>query len=341
MKQFLENLHANFLRIFTYELVILITSYTLFKNTDEENFKKAEILSLIISAISIFVAVIVTYLFSKLFAEKTLRVERKKEIDKLSLKITLLRRVSYHIRASSQFWKFNDINIKAIIDKQYPNLTYEDYRGYTISGKRNFTFEELSKIQAAIYGTDGQAYLALKGLEDGADNYSFYFNINPQNYSLQDVMRYKEYSNSFWYFLNNSDDSIVHFNNISLLHLTEIHQLYFKITGKKIEENNLKKQIKILFEDFEDNIFDKHFYFNSLNSDIFPKTFKNIFINLGIFVSILVVSIFLYILNLPDRLSQLLTLFLVCLFIANTIDLFILIFISIKSELKIDDIFKL
>ncbi len=341
MKKFLTNIHANFWRIIIYELVILITSFILFENVKEHNFKKTDILSLIISAISIFVAVIVTYLFSKLFAEKTLRIERKKEIDDLSLKITHLRRISYHIRASSQFWKFKDINIKTIIDNQYPNLSYEEYRGYNIPGIRNFSYDELSKMNEAIYGTDGQAYLALKGLEDGEDAYSFYFDINPQNYSLKDISRYKEYSISFCYFLDNSDDSIVHFNNIPSRHHDEIRQLYSKITGMQIDGNNFKKHIKTLFEDFDNFIFDKHFYFNSLNSDTFPKTFKNSFINLGIFVSILVLSIFLYILNLSEQVSLILTLSLVCLFIANTIDLIIIIFKSITTELKIDEVFKL
>jgi hypothetical protein len=49
---------------------------------------------------------------------------------------------------------------------------------------RKFTHEEWTEINDKIHSTSGQAYLALKGLTDEENNFSFYHTVNPQNYSL-------------------------------------------------------------------------------------------------------------------------------------------------------------
>lgn len=342
MKNLLTRLTNNFFRLPIYVLVLTLSYFIFLKNIEESEFNKKEVLSILISVISIIIAIIVTYLFSKLFAEKAVRIERKKEIDELSLKITFLRRIAHHIRTLHEFWNFKDVNIKSIIDRAYPDLLYEEYRGYTIPGIKKLTYDEISEIDKNIYGTDGQAYLALKGLEDNADNFSFYFEVNPQNYTLNDIVRYKEYAGSFWYLLDKSDDSIVNFNGINNYWLDNISELYFKIRGKQIDEKNYKSQIKDLFTEFDNIYFDKHYYLNSLNSDVFPAPFKSSFGNMLIFVVLLIASLFVYIINLGHQNCEvLIAVFLVSAFIANTADLVLLTLKSIKNELRISEVFKL
>jgi hypothetical protein len=342
LKHLLTGLADNFFRILIYVLVIALSCLSFLKNIQENEFNKKEVLSILISVIAIIIAIIVTYLFSKLFAEKSIRIERKKEIDELSLKITSLRRIAHHIRTRHEFWLFKDVNIKSIIDKKYPNLLYEQYRGNEVPGIRKLTYEELSEIEENIHGADGQAYLALKGLEDNANRFSFYSEVNPQNYTLNDVARYKQYAGSFWYLLDKSDDSIVNFNGIHKYWLDNISELYFKIRGKQIDEKNYKSQIKDLFTEFDSIYFDKHYYLNSLNSDIFPTPFKSSFGNMLVFVILLIASLFAYIINLDHRNCEVvITVFLVSAFIANTVDLVLLTFKSIKNELEINEVFKL
>lgn len=341
LKKISITLIKNWSRILIYELIVCISCYVLLNNTQEVEFNKKEILNILISIIAIIVAIIVTYLFSKLFAEKTIRIERKKEIDELSLKITLLRRMAHQIRINHEFWQFGDINVKSSIDYNYPNLSYEEYRGYDIIGIKKYTYDEIIIIDENIYGSTGQAYLALKGLEDNEDSFSFYSEINPKNYSLNDIARYKDYANAFWYMLDKSDNSTVNFDGINSYWLNIISELYSKIKGKRIDDKNYKSQIKDLFAEFEEIYFNKHYYLTSLNSDIFPSTFMNSFINMLIFVFILIVSLFIYIINLSQLTSQLITILLISIFIANTVDLVLLTYKSIKGELKIDDVFKL
>lgn len=340
--KYLLSFADNFFRILIYVLVVALSYFILLKNIQENEFNKKEVLSILISVIAIIIAIIVTYLFSKLFAEKSVRIERKKEIDELSLKITFLRRIAHRIRILHEFWQFKEVNIKAIIEREYPTLLYEQYRGYEMPGIRKLPYEEILDIDKNIYGTCGQAYLALKGLEDNENTFSLNAEVNPQNYTLNDIARYKEYAGSFWYLLDTSDDSIVNFNGINNYWLNNIGELYFKIRGKQIDEKNYKSQIKDLLTEFDNVYFDKHYYLNSLNSDIFPAPFKSSFVNMLIFLILLIASLFIYIINLDHpNCEVLITLFIVSAFIANTVDLVLLTFNSIKKELRISEVFKL
>ena len=329
------------LRAIVYPVVTFMCFWTFVNYTNIDEFKKEEILSTLISVISIIIAIIVTYLFSKVFAEKSIKIERKKEIDLYSKKITYLRRIAFHIRSLHEFWKFKDVNIKSIIDYKYPDLTYEEYRGYDIPGHRKFSYEESNKINKEIWGNDGQAYLSLKGLEDGESSYSFYGEFNPKNYSLTDIVRYKEYAGSFWYFLNKSSDAIVNFNNCSRYWLDHIDELFYKITGNSIDQDNYKKNIEDLFSLFDSDIFPKHYYLNSLNKTALSDFYSKGLFNMVAFLVLLVLSVFIFVLDLKSMSTFFFTIILLSLFIANTLDLIIITIQSIRSELEIDDIFNI
>jgi len=306
-------------------------------NITSNDFKGSEILNVLISVSSILVAIVVTFLFSKLFAENAVRIERKKEIDELSLKVTYLRRIAHHLRGLHEFWNFNGINAKSVIDNKYKDLHFEEYR----AGTSRFSYEEWIKIDEEIYSTTGQAYLALKALEDGEDSFAFYSEINPKNYSLNDIGRYKEYAGSFWYMLNNSDNEIVNFNGIHENWLSSVDELYYKITNKQIDKKKYKSQIKDLFSEFDNVIFEKHYYLTSLNSNTFPVIFKMTFLNMLIFVLIVITSLILYILNINGQLGRISIILTASTFIANTVDLILITLISIKSELNIKEIFRI
>jgi len=328
-----------FYRILLYEISFSITFLILISYTPISTFEKKESLSTIISVVSIILAIIITYLFSKLFAEKSIRIERKKEIDEFAKKITYLRRIAFHIRGMHDFWKHNNHNLKSIIDNRYSGLLYEEYRSYEIPGIRIFTYEESTKISDEIFGTDGQAYLALKALEDNENSFAFFSEFNPQNYSLDDISRYKEYAGSFWYFLDRSDRETYNFSRVNRYHLNFVDELYFKITGNQINQEDYRQNMKDLFSLFDSDIFEKHSFLNNLNSDIFPRIFRVSFLNMLVFLILLIFSVIFYTITTSSIFDYLSTLFLLSLFISNTFDLILITFQSIKSELDVNDIF--
>ena len=331
----------NFYRILLYEISLTISFVILLSYTPITTFDKKEILSTIISVASIILAIIITYLFSKLFAEKSVRIERKKEIDEFSKKITYLRRIAFHIRGMYDFWRHEGHNLKSIMDNRYADLLYEEYRGSEMPGIRQFSYEESARISEEIFGTDGQAYLALKALEDNENAYRMFSEFNPKNYSLDDIARYKEYAGSFWYFLDRSDREVYNFRRVNRYHLNSVDELYFKITGNQINQEDYRLSIKDLFSLYDSEIFEKHYFLNNLNSDTFPRVFRVSFFNMLIFLILLLLSVIFYTITLSVNFDYLSSIFLLSLFISNTLDLIVITFQSIKSELDVKDIFRI
>jgi hypothetical protein len=329
----------NFDRLSIY-LISFFTSLVIFLCFgDYRTFDKTDTLSLMISVISIIVAIIITFLFSKLFSEKSIKIERKKEIDELSIKITNLRRIAFHIRGMHEFWKIGKSNAKSVIDYKYKKLKFEEYRGY--DGYHKYEHDDWKKIDDEISGTIGQSYLALKGLEDGQNTFSFFAEFNPKNYSLEDVARYQDYAGSFWSFLDRSSSERVNFNNVSRYELNFIDELFFKIVGRQINKADYISEIKELLSSFESEIFQKHYYLTQLNSDNYPSIFKNSFNNMLIFILLLIFSLILYVIAFDQIMSFSVSVILLSLFISNTIDLLIITINSIKSELSVNEIYKI
>lgn len=337
----LPKINFSLLRNFLFPIITFFCFYIFINYTKADSFNKKEVLSTLISVISIIIAIIVTYLFSKLFAEKAVKIERKKEIDLLSSKVTSLRKIAFHIRGMFNFWKFNNVNIKSILDHKYKDLTYEEYRGYDLPGHRKFSYDEYSKISKEIYGTDGQAYLALKGLEDGENSFTFFSRFNPKNYSLDDISRYKEYSGSFWNFLDRSDDNIVSFHSEKRYFLSKVDEEYYNIIGKQINYEEYKKDIKDMFSEFDSVIFEKHFYLNSLNYASSSKTFISSLINMVVFLILLILSVFVFVIDFNNIDTVAISVLILSFFVSNTIDLILLTIQSIKSELSINEVFNI
>lgn len=322
-------------RIFIFLSVTFFSLKFLKSFSTELEFDKKEILSLLISVISIIIAIVITYLFSKLFAEKSERIQRKAEIDLLSHKITAFRKIAFHIRGFHDFWKFGKNNIKSKMDHKYNHLVYEDLRN------DKYSYDELTPVIRDVGETAIQAYLGLKGLENNENSFGFFQSFNPKNYSLDEIARFEYYTNSFWYLLDRSSDNIVNFNNVSRYSLDFIDELYFEITSKKINQDEYKRDLKELFGHFETEIYQKHYYLSRLNSTSIPKVFISSLLNMLIFILTLISGIFIFIADFDSLKEYLFTMLIVSLFIANTFDLLILTITSLKSELKINEFYKI
>ncbi|MBX3255380.1 MAG: hypothetical protein KF862_14660 [Chitinophagaceae bacterium] len=249
--------------------------------------------------------------------------------------ITNLRKIAFHIRGMHSFWILKDLNVKSVIDSKYKNLTYERYRGED-SSKR--PYEEFEKIDQDIGGITGQGYLALKGLENDDKVIYFFTDFSINNYTLNELQRFRKYTQSFHYFLDQSDDKIVNFNSVNGYNLRFIDELYATIRGSQIDRTNYKKSIKDLFSHFESHVFDRVEYLTYLNSDLFPRTLKLSFINMLVFLGILIATIFVMLIPFLQKTDLVLSLVIVSLFIANTVDLILITYISITKELNIEEV---
>ncbi|EAP87156.1 hypothetical protein [Croceibacter atlanticus] len=323
------------IRIALFLLVTLLSYKFLTFFSSEYKFDAKELLNLLISTISIIIAIIITYLFSKLFSEKAERIQRKAEIDTLSHKITAFRKMAFQIRGFSEFWKFGNNNIKSKMDHKYNDLAYEDLRN------DRFTYEELTPIIRDVGETAIQSYLGLKGLENEENTFGFFQSFNPKNYTLDEIARFKDYANSFWYLLNRSDSNIVNLNRENRYSLNFIDELYFEITAKKIDQSNYNKEIEELFGHFDTDIFHKHFYLSKLNSTALPQVYITSLLNMLIFIALVIASLVVFIADFNSLTRYISTILVVSIFIANTIDLTIITVSALKSELNVKAFYRI
>jgi len=326
--------HLNYLvRWIFYLLVLFGVTDVLISNTNYITFDRKQILNLLVTTISIIVAIIITYLFSKLFSEKAERVQRKIIIDDLSYKLTSFRNIAFQLMGFNSFWEASKFNPKSKIDYNYKWLTYEIFR-------EGLEYEEFLKIRNDIGESVGQAYLGLKGLLTNDSTFEFFRTFKLRNYSLVELDSFKKYIGSFWTFLDRADVKFT-FDNEGKFDKDLVDQNFIKIMNRKIDRENFRQEIKDLFSYFDGEIIQKLYYLTSLNSKIFSVTFSNIFFNLLISMIILIVSLIVFSIDVNALQSYLITVFLVGLFIANTFDLAVIIFFSIKKELVIKDFYKI
>ena len=95
----------------------------------------------IISTIGIISAILITFIFSKLYAEKSEIVERKKRMQHLSAKINAIRKISYILFKKNQFWKKQTLILSKII-----NDIDDDYITYNRFNQKKYTQKDLIEI---------------------------------------------------------------------------------------------------------------------------------------------------------------------------------------------------
>lgn len=100
----------------------------------------------IISTVGIISAILITFIFSKLYAEKLEIVERKKRMQQLSAKTNAIRKISYILFKKNQFWKNKTLDLGTII-----NDIDDDYISYNIFNQTKYTKKDLMTIWDAFY----------------------------------------------------------------------------------------------------------------------------------------------------------------------------------------------
>ena len=306
-----------------------------FKDTYFTLEKSDSLLNLLISTISITLAILVTFFFSKLFAEKQERVQRKSTIDEYSQLVTALRRISFSIKSDHKFWSFSKTKT-ALDSNNYINFTLEEFRS------DNNTYEQYSKY---VEDLDGeivpQAYLALRGLENNEpSDYEFYKSFKIQNYSLNEISNFKEYCQHVSYFLTEKKGQI-DFNNVASLRINQIKRDFLLITKRTVTTADLRKELEGLYSEFSEKILPEIYYLSELNERTLPLHFTWLSINLVIYVIMIIVSVITYAMNLQTCQKSIIVLSSLIIFCINTVDLVVGLFISIKRELNIKDFYKI
>ena len=311
--------------------MIGLLSFLILLKSNLTDTKVEVLLNIMISTISITLAILVTYFFSKLFSEKSERINRKIKIDDLSIKITAIRRLAHNLRVNREFW-LDKVSILNQLNTIYKELTLKQFQVLTID---NIKLEKHHLADQAFT----QFILALRGLENGQNKIEdFYETIKRNNYNCEELSMFIECCNvSSDYLFNNDLKSV----DSDSLYERKIQEDFKYVSNDNLDAKNYRIQLARLFLYCNRKTIPDCLYLTKLNSEDLPIHFKWVSINFLINILLVISSVFIYSLNLSSVNLLISTKIVVAVFMANTIDLTIGLFASIKRELSIQEFFKL
>lgn len=185
MKELKKSLKIIFIKeaFIKYKYVVLASSFFgifwLFQNNGVSECKDMmDNIKSVITIIGVSIALIISFLISKLYFDKTIGIERKKIKDTYSKKLTGIRLLLKHVYDNSTFWVTlsDSKNIKNIIEEKHSTLTYKSFCKLDYWGKEN-----LCK-SIGINCTLIECYLAIKYIVDyekplSVDNLEVVYNL--------------------------------------------------------------------------------------------------------------------------------------------------------------------
>lgn len=256
-------------------LILFVVGSILSFEISSRTIENEKILNLIITINGILIAVIATFLYSKILVERSERIEIKSEIDLLSLKLNSLRRIALSLLRTTSFW------IKPT------NVIFQNYPGIDIFSLREFNYDQLQEflVETNMGELNSQAFLGLHKLK-GEDDTKLSINQNyRKNYSLQELSEYHECCSLLYSYCReyHRDISIEEYeiNRINS-YLIDINPSYKNLSTQEIGE---------LFSNFSTKEIERLIQLTSQNSKPIGSVFNWIFIDIFISFVFLMISV--------------------------------------------------
>lgn len=287
------------------------------------------ILGSIITTLGIIIAVVTTYIFSRVFSERNERIERKKVIDFYSKKLTSLRRLSHKILVHTDIIWLNT----------HPDTIQEMFPGLSIFKYRAIDYNQLKEISEKTgYGEILiQGYLAARWLEgNNSDEYM----LNPtfhKNYSLDEIAKYREAS-IFVYSYLQEEQSGIKLENLHEHWLSAIQE-----EVQKIRENSEKLSIRNLYLSFNDaysNYLIKLYQLSQRNKRSVGTSFEGLFFDLILSSFVTGLSIYGLTFVISDAVKVELIKVALCGLVTILVDIIINTFRSTKMALIVDEFYE-
>jgi len=156
------------------------------------------VISSIFAAAGIFIAFLLTFIFAKVSSIRSEKEERKKEIDKLSYKVTEFRRALYYILTCRNFWgDYSDIeNLK----RYYSGYTYIDLHTDDHGDQKIYDYwlkeDRFSTIRSDLF----------LGIEEIVGRERIISWVLDENllvdYSSDDILRFYDSVTVLWYYFS-------------------------------------------------------------------------------------------------------------------------------------------
>ena len=339
MTKFINNNIQLMLIILRY-LILLLVGLLMVRIFSDNHLKLSDynyIITTILTTTGVTVAIIITFLFSKIFSERNERVERKRQIDIESKKITALRKICYFLKSAHDFWvPFG--NLKDKLDKKYSNLKLKSYDAETLSFDNYQAF--LDEVNYGELG--GQAYTGIREIAGNEISGLVYYDSQlRKNYSLDEISFIQDASSRIWSFFDTYKADMVDITKISQNHRKQIEK-NIKLIHPEYEPAEINNEkLQSLFDEVNEAITRKMYMLTQKNNKFLGRRMNLLLLDLILFVLIILSGVFILSLNYVDFKKIFDIQVWISIFIISVIDLIINVIYAIRKELVIDDFYEL
>lgn len=271
----------------------------------------------IISTIGIISAILITFIFSKLYAEKSEIVERKKRIQQLSAKINSIRKICYILFKKNQFW-----NNQTLLAKyhQFSKLPDQEKVVSNYSDEHGKQLNVLWDLDTIINNID--------------EDYIIYNKFNTTKYTQKDLVTILNTFDSLLPLMQLNPEEFLNIEEFTRQDqdfiIENMKVLNESESIKKLDNNTLRKTM----EDYCQIFLEEHYLLIALNSSKARRNFNYLMFDLFIFIVLIITG--LIFLNISAKASM--TLFvnqlIVSVFVATVIDILKNILQAVQFEFK-------
>lgn len=264
---------------------------------------------------SIVVAILITYIMSKVFQIRNERIENRKEIIRLSNQVTNFRRICNILKNNLNFWPSQLVSRMRGV---YKDLNYFDIQNQQLdSSSQIYQLRQNFWADSTINKSAGQLYSALESLCLDKNNWSSELHDSYDHdliYPLEVLHEWIYYynANELWYWFNHEYREIRHV--IDFTSITSEEKKKIESFARKIDSNRYKNPrfneslLADLGTDFESHYFALLYERTKENNSGLPQTINLLlWLTLSLIIIGVLVPIILLALTLPDFIERIIT----------------------------------
>ena len=285
----------------------------------------------------IIAAVVIAYLSSKIFNLRTERFIAQGQIDELSQKVTLFRRLLFYILSSDQYW-VHHLDISSF-RKKYPNLDYHKYHDNAneeaVQAHENEKDKSLTSVDLYL------AMLAISGpIDQPGRPYPWQLDKSITfRYTYEELSGMCDPCNQIWYYLDykyhKHSKGLFNDTTVSPLYQDDVRAVLGAIDAKYLGRDLDRHVLSEIATEFYGNIIPTIIR-KILGNIGIPKALLGLFISLVfiIFTSV-IFPLSIQAIDISDNLNVAFTLFLVWLTTGGLLAFLILFYKFLEEDLHL------
>lgn len=325
---------------FTVIIALVVGAILLFLYFPFQDENIQMIQSNLITVSGILTGIVIAYLFAKQFLLIQKREEKQKEINVLSEKLTLFRKILYRVMNSHDFW-INYGDIKKYKQK-YKDVSFSDLHGNPKEKKelaRKFWLDEKD-----ICSTTADLYLSMEEITGPIETGELwaYERTNSYTYSLDYLRDCHMPSNQIWYYLKGRygkhTKGLINDKAIWVLFKNDVTEFASQIDKKYKERDFDRHLLGDIGTDFHEEYIPRLIDLTNDNSKGLSKSMTTLIVTLTVILIFgVIIPLFIQTIDLKVNFSKIITFSSVLIVIAGLTNFLFDFYRMLNKEIELKD----